>query len=221
MEMRICFISRESVKNFRETYNGQQADLFVFGFNESETVSYDRELHRETTFFEEAVRLSKDSKACVVCGCMTDMRGIKRKSAVVADRGKLLGVSDMLYALDGENNSGGELRAYETSAGKIGLIIAEDFYFPEVARDLSRFGSEYIVCPFDKKTQNIHSVLLRAEAFFCGIPMFFCAKGYSMVADIHGELAFASPQSPICAEIEYKKEYHRVESRRCFCLPNG
>ena len=66
--MRICFVNRENVKQFRERYDVKAADLFVFGFNDTQTVSYERELHRETTFFEEMVKFSKESNACTVYG---------------------------------------------------------------------------------------------------------------------------------------------------------
>ncbi|MBE7085763.1 MAG: hypothetical protein E7366_01235 [Clostridiales bacterium] len=219
--MRICFVNRENVKQFRERYDVKAADLFVFGFNDTQTVSYERELHRETTFFEEMVKFSKESNACTVCGCWTDMKGLKRKSAVVANEGKLLGVSDAIHSLDGAINGGGELRVYETKAGKIGVIIAEDLYFPEIARDLALFGCDCIVCPFDKKMSSIHSALLRAEAFFYGTPLLFCAKEYCMLADGKGEVVFATPQSPAYADLELTKEYHFVETRRRLFLPKS
>ena len=86
--------------------------------------------------------LSKESHNIVVCGCVTDTRGIKRKSAVVAENGRILGVSDMLNAVDGEFKSGAGLRVYETKAGRLGIAVAEDLYFPEILRTLSVCGSD-------------------------------------------------------------------------------
>ncbi|MBQ2701788.1 MAG: hypothetical protein IJF64_02255, partial [Clostridia bacterium] len=130
--MRICFVGRGSVSQFRENYQGEKADVFLFGFNGLGEVSYEKELKGETSFFEETALLSKESKSAVVCGCVTDTRGHKRKSALVAENGRLSGVSDLLYATDGECSSGASLRVYDTKVGKMGVIVAEDLYFPDV-----------------------------------------------------------------------------------------
>ena len=114
--MRICFVSRGSLNTFWDNYSGSDADVLFFGFQGLGEVSYEKELKGETNCFEDVAILSKESHNIVVCGCVTDTRGIKRKSAVVAENGRILGVSDMLNAVDGEFKSGAGLRVYETKA---------------------------------------------------------------------------------------------------------
>lgn len=211
--MRICFVGQGELRAFKGQNIGA-CELVVFGFNGIAEVSYEKELKGETAWFEDAALLSKTMDTTVVSGCITDTRGHKRKSAVVAEHGRLLGVSDMLNVIDGAVNSGAALRVYETKAGKMGLVVAEDLYFSETIRALALCGSEFIVCPFGGVTDSLQKVLLRANAFCYGIPIFFCGNGYCMIADPYGNIAFASPNSPITYEYCHVKEYHLLETRR-------
>ena len=226
--MRICFVTGGTLKDFRARYKEEccggdeteqpKIDLYVFGFGCLGEVSYERELKGETTDFEDAALLSKESKALVVCGCITDTRGHKRKSALVAENGRLKGVSDMLHAVDGEVSSGAALRIYDTQIGRLGITVAEDLHFPEVVRSLAICGSDFIVCPFGKVRNALQSVLLRASAYCYGVPIFFGGDGYSMIADVSGDILFSSPYSPVCVDFENKHEYHLIETRhRGFC----
>ena len=211
--MRIGFISKGSLAEFTENGEKTPPDLYVFGFDGAKEISYERELKGETVFFEEAARLSKRAKNTIVCGCITDTLGHKRKSVLVAENGKLLGVSDMLNAVDGEVSSGASLRIYSTKIGKMGVIVAEDLLFPDLIKALVTCGSDFIVCPFGK-TDGMQRVLLRAEAYLYGVPILFCAEGYCAVATVSGELAFASSESPVEWDCPMIKEYHLVETRK-------
>ena len=221
--MRIGFISRGTLRKFKEECNrlcdDAYADLLLFGFDGVGEVSYEKELKGESDFFADVAILSKLQKNVVISGCVTDTRGIKRKSAVVAEKGKLLGVSDMLHALDGKIGCGAALKIYDTAQGKIGVVVAEDFLFAEGLESLSRCGCDFIVCPFGRLTDSLQSVLIRAYAFRCGLPILLCGQGYAMVAAPTGELIFASPQSPTFFKFEKRQEYHLIETRRRLCLP--
>ena len=212
--MRICFVGRGRLGAFAKDYVYGEEDLIVFGFEGMGEVSYEKELKGESDFFEETARLSKKAKGVVVCGCVTDTRGHKRKSAVVAENGKLAGVSDMLNVIDGEVSCGGAIRVYETKLGRMGVVVAEDINFPDVVKALSLCGSDFIVCPFGRVVNTLQQVLLRSYAYCYGIPIFFCGDGYCMIAEPSGMLAFSSPHSPITAEFENVREYHLIETRR-------
>ncbi len=211
--VRICFVGQDSLESVEKT-GVESADLFLFGFNGMGEVSYQKELKGETRFFETAAALSKKGGGTVVCGCITDTVGHKRKSALVAENGRILGVSDMLNVVDGEIGSGAALRVYDTKAGRMGVAVAEDLHFPDVVRSLALCGSDFIVCPFGGIKNSLQSVLLRAKAHTYGVPIFFCAQGYCMVAAPSGNLSFASPLSPVYTDFENVKEYHLIETRR-------
>ncbi len=212
--MRIQFISRGTPSSLLDSgeKERERADISLFGFY-GEVVCYEKELHGDTRFFESAARYSKRTQSVVVCGCVTDTKGNRRKSAVVAENGRLVGISDALHAVDGGFSSGAALRVYETQVGRMGVAVADDLRFPEVFQALAACGSDFIVCPFDA-LEGIQSVLLRANAYCYGVPVYFCAEGYCMIADVTGEIVFASPQSPVSTRFSPRKEYHLVETRR-------
>lgn len=212
--MRICFVSREGIYTRIKELEGVDADLIIGGFKSLGEVSYERELREETNYFEQVADVSRQTGAVVVCGCVTDTKGFQRKSAVVAENGRLLGVSDMLHVVDGELNSGAALKVYDTKAGRLGVLVAEDLCFPDTVKALSLCGSDLIVCPYGLVENGVESVLIRAHAFCYGVPVCLCGIGYSAIGGVDGALAFASPVSPTIAEVEGIKEYHLVETRR-------
>ena len=81
-------------------------------------------------------------------------------------------------------------------------------------------GSDFIVCLYGEVTDAIQVVMLRAQAFTCGVPMLLCANGYACVANVFGGLEFASPSSPSYWDLSIRKEYHLIETRRKgLCMP--
>lgn len=212
--MRVCFVSRGTVSQFSEKFGGTDAEILFFGFSSNGEVSYERELKGETSCFEDIAILSKTCQNTVVCPCITSTRGLKRKSAVVAEKGKILGVSDMTCAIDGKLNPGTGFRVYDTKCGRMGLLVGEDLYFPENVRTLALCGADFVLCPVERMQEGVESVLLRAAAFSYGIPFLLNADGYSLIAGVKGEVVCASPVSPVEFSVDEEKEYHLVEIRR-------
>ena len=211
--MKIRFISRGKLPG-EQACEDDGAQLLVYGFGGLGEVSYDKELKGESDCFERAARLSKQTKGVVVCGCITDTRGIKRKSALVAENGRLCGVSDMTRVLDGGVSSGAGLRVYDTKLGKMGVAVAEDVFFPEVVSALAACGSDFIVCPFGILRNTMPQVLLRSYAYLHGIPIFLCGIGYCMAVETGGTVSLATPQSPVSFLVENRKEFHVLEMRK-------
>ncbi len=213
--MRICFVSDGSLSEYSEKYAGNGADIVCFSFSALGQVSYERELKGETSLFEDAAILSKEEKNIVVCGCYTDARGMRRKSAVVAEKGRILGVSDMLNRLDGEEyRAGSGIRVYDTSAGRLGVVVGSDLLFPHVFETLSDCGAELILCLYERLNDTLEQTLMRAWAFTYGVPVCVCARGYAQAAEVTGGLSFASAQSPCIFEPSRAKEFHLIETRR-------
>ena len=215
--MKVCFVTENSVNAVwqERLADISSQDLVVFGFNGLGLVSYKKELSGETEYFHDLAKLSKQLSCTIVCGCDTDTYGVFRHSAVVADNGKILGVSDMAHAIDdSEFVAGGNFRVYDTSAGKIGLIIAEDLFFPETCRVLTLCDADLIVCVYKKLENTMPLIMLRAGAFANGVAMALCAKNYACVADIRGNITTASSAETVKAKIKIEKDYHLISSRR-------
>lgn len=211
--MKIRFVGQGKLEDLQNKMDGDE-DLTLLSFGCMGEVSYEKELRGESDFFEKATRLSKQTQGVVVCGCITDTRGMKRKSALIAENGRLMGVSDMTHAFDGGISCGAGLRIYDTKVGKVGIAVGEDITFPKVVEALSACGSDVIVCPYGKVIDSVPQVLLRAYAYLYGIPLVLCGAGYCLVVGVDGEVQFVSVQNSATYLLEGQKEYHLVEERR-------
>ncbi len=215
--MEICFITADSLDTvWQEKMSAAiKSDVLVFGFNGLGLVSYKKELGGETEYFQDLARLSRELSSVVICGCDTDAYGVFRHSAVIADKGKILGVSDMAHALDdSEFVAGGNFRVYDTSAGKIGIIVAEDLFFPESARVLAMCDADIIICVFKKLDGPMPQIMLRAGAFANGVSMALCAKNYAAVADIKGNIVLSGGGKIIKSKIKIEKDFHLISLRQ-------
>lgn len=215
--MKVCFVTSDTLNTVWQEKLGEigKNDVTVFGFNGLGLVSYKKELGGETEYFQDLANLSRQISSVVICGCDTDTYGVFRHSAVVADRGKILGVTDMAHSLDdGEFVAGGNFRVYDTSAGKIGIIVSEDLFFPESARVLALCDADVIICIFKKIEGYMPQVMLRAGAFCNGVSMALCAKNHASVADIRGNITVSGSGNLIKTEIKIEKDYHLISSRR-------
>ncbi len=214
--MDFCFVTASTLSSVYEEKLDRlgKHDVLVFS-NGLGLVSYKKELCGQSEYFHDVARLSKQLNSVVICGCDTDTYGVFRHSAVIADKGKILGVTDMAHSIDdGEFVAGGSFRVYDTSAGKIGLIIHEDLFFPESARVLTLCDADVIVCVFKNIESHVPLVMLRAGAFANGVAITLCARNYACVADIKGKIAFSSNGDIINTKVKIQKDYHLISSRR-------
>lgn len=210
--MRICFVTSGSLNEFK---GERDADVVLFPFHALGEVSYERELKGETSLFEDVAILSKMGQNIVACGCYTNARGLKRKSVVIAERGRILGVADMVNRIDGSDyRCGAGVKLFDTKVGKLGIVVAEDLYFPQVIETLSVCGADLALSVFEQLNEGLELTLMRASAFFYGIPVCMCAYGYAQVADPMGRLVFSSPKSPCTCELTREQEFHIVETRK-------
>ncbi len=190
-----------------------ECDVALMGFDYLGDVDYESELSGKTDKFGEFSRLTRASRCAAVCGCRTDSRGLKRKSAAVADCGKLLGISDMLHVVDGDGyKSGAVLGVYRLGGYKVGVCIDSDLYFPENIKALSLCGCNLLLCLMDNVRDNMPPLLARAYAYLYGMPVAMSAGGCAYFADITGEIASSgAPQTFFLAE---PKNNYRVVSTR-------
>lgn len=215
--MKVCFVTENSVNGvWQESLpNVSCQDLVVFGFNGLGLVSYKKELSGETEYFQDVAKLSKQLDSVVISGCDTDTYGVFRHSAVVAEKGKILGVTDMTHSVDeSEFVAGGSYRVYHTSIGKIGVLVGEDLFFPESSAILSLCDADFIVCIFKKQENAIPQVVLRALAYCNGVPMALCAEGYAVVANPRGEVSLAGSSSTLKINVKNQRDYHDVGLRK-------
>ena len=190
-----------------------ECDLAVFGFSGLGEVDFEKELSGESEKFEDAARLSKKWNCGLVCGCKTVSRGLARKSVAVADRGKLLGISDMNHVLDGESfKSGVGLGFYKANGCKVGLCIDNDLLFPDTFKALSLCGCNVVVAVLEELKDNVPPLLIRAYSYLYGVPIIMCAGRTAYFADISGAIA-TSHQNVSLFEVSPQNRYHIVTTR--------
>ena len=117
--MKLHFVTGGGPDACREE-TGQGCDVLVFGVSALGEVDYRSELDGTSQKLESLALLSRRLNCVAVAGCVTLSCGFRRRSAVVAERGKLLGVSDQLYTQGEQLHCGAHLKVYPTAAGKLG-----------------------------------------------------------------------------------------------------
>ncbi len=213
--MKIHFVTEGTLNEFWDAGPASGCDVLFFGFNGLGEVDYRSELDGGTSKLEDAAILSRELGCVVVSGCYTDSCGIRRKSAVVAEKGRILGVSDMLNTVDTSDfKSGGTLRVYNTSAGKLGILVAEDLYFPEIIETISLCDADVALCAFEEIEDFIPQLMMRSGAFVSGVAVCMCSAGAAQVAGVTGEVLMMSPKKECDFELSLEREYHLVGSRR-------
>lgn len=204
--MKVCVVSGGAQKL-------PACDIALFGFNYLGEVDYESELTGKTDKFEEAARLSRANGCTVVCGCKTLSRGALRKSAAVADRGKLLGITDMNHVFGGEDyKSGAYLGLYSAGGYKLGLIIENDLYFPEGFRALASCGCNIILAVMESAQGGVPPLLARAYAYLYGVPVIMSAGNIAFFAETSGEVASSNQQITLF-ESDVQNNYRLVSGR--------
>lgn len=215
--MNITFLSRGNYTDFvlSELARLRNPDVLVLSPAIVDKIDLLMEAGTQSgTLFDLCV-LSESLKCVVVCGCDTTVCGACKRSAIIIDNGKLLGVSDMAHVLDeSPYTPGASFRVYDTSRGKIGLIVGEDLFFPETSRILTLCDSDVIICLFGKIYNHIPQLMLRSSAFSNGVCMCMAAEGYIQVADISGEIICSTDAKITECNFDIVKDYHLLMARR-------
>ena len=215
--MNITILSRGSYTDFilSELSKIRNPDVLVFSSGIIDKLDFFEELGGKSKNFYDLCLLSKSMNCVVVCGCDTEVCGILHKSAIVIDNGKLSGVSDMTHIIDESDYSpGGGYKIYDTSRGKIGLIIGEDLFFPEIPHMLSLCESEVIICLFGQIYSHLPQLMMRSAAFSNGISICMAAEGYIQICDIKGEMLCATDAKMIECNLEIIKDFHLLQTKK-------
>lgn len=183
--MKICVIPCPRAANMPPSI--PECDVALIGFGYIGDVDYSSELSGKSDKLGGFARLTHGGRAAVG-GCRTDSRGLRRKSAAVAEGGRLLGITDMLHVEGGEDyKSGTYLGLYKLGDYKVGLCIENDIHYPENVKSLSLCGCNVLLC----LAENCHAMfplLTRAYAYLYGMPVAMCAGNCACFSDISGNI---------------------------------
>lgn len=210
--MKVCFVTGGSIGEYWEGGTHEGCDVLVFGFPGLGEVDYRSELAGETSKLEDLAILSRELKCTAVAGCFTDSCGIRHKSAAVAEKGRILGVADMLHA-DEEFKAGAHLKVYETAAGKLGLCVGEDLFYPSVCESLALFDADAVISVFGAAEDFAPQLMVRACAFCAGVPVCMCGAGFAQVASPEGEICFRTAKRVGSYDLAFRREYRLTTVR--------
>ena len=200
--------------------NYQSSNLLIFGFNGIANVNYKSELSGKTNVLHDFATISRQSQKVLISGAITDNYGIIKKSCAVADKGKLLGISDMCLSLNNNNYClGGGYKVYHTSAGKIGVIVGSDLLDGDGIKAMSLCEADLIVNVSDLYSKEQDHFLLRAYSFLYGVPIISVTANCVMASDINGEVCAKSPLKNLEIAVPLKKVYRLVTNKRRGVLP--
>lgn len=193
--MKICLVQCRSTQDINSNINfakvsiekaiKHRCDLIVFpemfltGYIASEktktvAITKDSEILKDIQSFCKAKNI-----ACVIGFPRKEKSKIFNSACFIDKNGERVGVYDKTHLFGDEKSyfsAGNSLKVFDTSFGKIGLLICYDIEIPEVARNLALCGAEAIICisanmnPYD----DLHQMCIVSRAIENSIPVIYC-----------------------------------------------
>ena len=186
--MKICLVPNKKVNEHFKT-ESVNADLVVFSMLGEREINFKKELEGKSEKLSTITQISKDIDGGIFCGCITDTYGQKRKSVAIANKGKLLGVTDRKFKLSTDDYaSGGGDRVFSIGERKIGLLVAEDLFFYEISKSLVDVGCDMLVCVFDTETNHLPLIVMRSIAFCEGVPCALVSCNHASLISSKGDV---------------------------------
>lgn len=162
---------------------------------------------------------------------LTDPNGKPHNTVVMIDRdGTIAGAAHKTHMFGGEEkmfDPGDSHRAFDTSFGRMGILVCYDGEFPETARSLALDGAEIIcMCGANMFPYiDYHAVYMRARAMENMVPTLYCNYvGHEKKFHYCGQSCAYDPTGQFLAEAGPEEEvdlYFTVDmSLRDFPLQN-
>jgi predicted amidohydrolase len=142
---------------------------FLQGYLTDETPARQNALDLTSPAFEAVVNRLPKTGPMIVIGLIELEKGRLFNTAIVVDRGVLIGRYRKAHLLSGEHifNAGSDSLVYEVDGLRFGINVCYDTNFPEPARKVADLGASLIVCPANnmhpRKTaealKNVHNAV--------------------------------------------------------------
>ncbi|MCK9575788.1 MAG: hypothetical protein WCX32_04590 [Clostridia bacterium] len=198
--MKIAFLKEYSFDEFlsKKSEFNLSTDILVVSYGVLGKVSSVTEVKGETEIIFKLSQLSRELNCVILGGIDFDLYGEMRKSIVVCDSGKLCGISDTIYG-KGDFLSSNIINIYETSLGRIGVIVDTDVYHTEIAHALKLYGADFIVCIADSEmNENIYNHIMCA-AFDRGLTIVCATNDCGISGKQKCELVY-NAKEPFCTQ---------------------
>lgn len=212
--LKLYFNRRDDVLTFSKKSKVEEQTL-IFGFNGVKKIYYKKELSGEDDILSSIANFSKKSQKLIISGAITDNYGIIRKSAIIAEDGKLLGISDMNLCLDkSPYSSGVGYRVYQTKIGRVGVIVDDDIIDIDGVKSMAQCGADVIICLISEEEKSQYNVLVRAYSFLFGLPIVIVSSSSVMAGDMNGEICGASRNEESRIIVPIRKNYRLCQTKK-------
>ena len=193
----------------------KNSQITVLGFNSFGKVSYKHELSGADNKLPDLASFSRKVKKVVIAGAVTDNYGILKQSLIIAENGKLLGISDMTLSINQtEYLGGGSFKVYQTEVGRIGLLVGDDIINLDGVKAMSLCDADLIVAVVQNEEKPQYNFLIRAYAYLFGVPVMLLSKTGVIASDMSGEICGKSIENTAKLIIPTQKQYIVVKSKR-------
>jgi predicted amidohydrolase len=127
---------------------------FLQGYLTDETPARRNALDLTSPAFEAVLNRLPKTGPMIVIGLIETAEGQLFNTAIVVDRGVLIGRHRKVHLLEGEHifDAGSDSHVFEVDSLRFGINICYDTNFPEAARKVADLGASLIVCP----ANNMH-----------------------------------------------------------------
>jgi predicted amidohydrolase len=127
---------------------------FLQGYLTDETPARRNALDLTSSAFEAVLNRLPKTGPMIVIGLIEVEEGRLFNTAIVVDRGALIGRYRKVHLLSGEHifDAGSDSHVFEVDGLHFGINICYDTNFPEAARKIADLGASLIVCP----ANNMH-----------------------------------------------------------------
>ncbi len=212
--LKLYFNQNDKIESF-SSLQGRDESIFVFGFNGFDKINYKRELSGEENNLSSIAKLSRNGDKIVLSGAITDNFGIIRKSCLIAEGGKLLGISDMNFCLDkAPYSSGTGHRIYQTKSYRIGVLVDDDIFDIDSIKAMAMLSADIIIGITSTEEKSQYSVLVRAYSYLFGLPVVICSNNGIIAGDMKGEICGSSKNQEATIIIPIKKNYRICQFKK-------
>lgn len=211
--MNIISVTNCDYHNLEETLVERES-LMVIAHGVLHNVNLISELEGNTVTLKRLALWSKRDNLIIIAGIDASINDDTYCSAVVIDRGSILGISDMTHILSGDYTQGNSLRLYDTSKGIIGLIIGDDIFYPECIRSLCISGATMLVYLANKKSTRKAMISSSAASMLNGVYCIAQTLDKLTIFDCYGKMIFRSSDDIVSTEIEPFVNDTFISSRR-------
>lgn len=194
--------------NFGDEKVFSENDIVICNFLACPSMNIKNEAFEKDDKLYNLCVLSKKTNSIIILGSVIDIFDSIHKSVLVIDNGKLLGISDMTESeSDSIYTLGSEYRVYQTSLGKVGVIVSHDMFNAEVFSCLTRCGSDFLVCVYDGEFFKIQSTIMSAMSYLFGIKIFFISDNMNAISLENGEIACVSNKRSVDLTFKDNRSY--------------